>query len=207
MARVTQGPVDRGPRRLTLSNGITLLRLASVPFFFAALVDDCWPLACALFWLAVATDVLDGRIARARGESTPLGGLLDHGSDAGFVVAGLAALALGGRITPALPFVVAIAFVQYVLDSRALAGERLRASALGRWNGVLYFVPLGIVVTREAVGLRAPGDPQIALLGWLLVASTALSIADRGFTLLRLRHRLRQQGVALPSREAGGPRS
>ena len=41
-----------------------------------------------------------------------------------------------------LPGLVAAAFVQYTLDSRALAGQRLRASALGRWNGIAYFVLL-----------------------------------------------------------------
>jgi phosphatidylglycerophosphate synthase len=176
-------------RRLTLSNGITLLRLLSVPFFFAAIEGRHWPVACALFWLAVGTDFVDGRIARARGESTHFGGLLDHASDAGFVTAGLAALAIDARVTALLPLLVVVAFVQYVLDSRWLAGHPLRASALGRWNGICYFVPPGIVVTREALGLAWPADVAVSLLGWLLVASTTLSIADRGLTLLRIHQR------------------
>lgn len=179
-------------RLITLSNAVTLLRLVSVPFFFLAVVGHDWTLACSLFWLAVGTDFVDGRIARARGESSRFGGLLDHASDASFVTAGLAALALGGRVTPALPILVAVAFVQYVLDSRWLAGEPLRASGLGRWNGVLYFVPLGIVVTREAVALSQPSDRLVELLAFGLVVSTVLSIADRAFTLLRLHRRGRQ---------------
>lgn len=174
---------------ITLSNAVTGLRLVCVPFFFFALQGREWPLACGLFWLAVGTDWIDGRIARARGESTHFGGLLDHASDALFVSSGLAALALDGRVPAALPVLVAIAFVQYVLDSRSLAGEPLRASALGRWNGVLYFVPLGIVATREAAALAAPSDRVVAVLAWALVVSTALSIADRGLTLLRLHRR------------------
>ena len=180
---------DREARRFTPSNAITLLRLVCVPFVFSATLDRSWPLACLLFWLAVGTDLADGRIARARGEASRFGGLFDHASDASFVVAGLAALALTGRITPVLPVVVAIAFVQYVLDSRWLAGQPLRASGLGRWNGILYFVPLGIVVTREAIGLLQPSDQVVALLAYGLVASTAVSIADRALTLLRLRRR------------------
>ena len=99
------------------------------------------------------------------------------------------ALAVRGPVTPLLPLLVVIAFVQYVLDSRWLAGQPLRASALGRWNGICYFVPAGIVVTREALGLTQPADRVVAFLAWLLVASTALSIADRGMTLLRVRRR------------------
>ena len=195
---MTGAEPDRTTSRLTLSNAITLLRLVCVPFVFLAILDRSWPLACLLFWLAVGTDLLDGRIARARGESSRFGGLLDHASDASFVVSGLAALALGGRITLILPTLVVIAFVQYVLDSRWLAGEPLRASGLGRWNGILYFVPLGIVVTREAVGLAQPSDPIVALIAFGLVASTAVSIADRALTLLLLHRRGRQPGERGP---------
>ena len=67
--------------------------------------------------------------------------------------------------------------------------EPCGASALGRWNGILYFVPLGIVVTREAAGLAVPGDSVVTAIAWVLVATTVLSIADRASTLIRLRRR------------------
>ena len=187
MAGVTGVDPDRTTNRLTLSNAITLLRLVCVPFVCVAILDRSWPLACLLFWLAVGTDLVDGRLARARGESSRFGGMLDHASDASFVVAGLGALAASGRLTRVLPVVVAVAFVQYVLDSRWLAGQPLRASRLGRWNGVAYFVPVGIVVTREALALAWPGDGFIAVVAWGLVVSTGVSVADRAVTLLGLR--------------------
>jgi len=169
---------------ITRSNGLTVIRLILAPVFHHALVDGEWGLACLLFWTAVATDWLDGRVARARGESTAFGGLLDHASDATFVALGLFALARIDRIPIWLPLLVVLAFVQYVLDSRALEGRRLRASALGRWNGILYFGPPGLLVTREAFGLAAPSDPAILLLGWLLVLTTLASMADRGWALV-----------------------
>lgn len=170
--------------RLTLSNGLSVIRLISAPAFYFALTGDAWTLACLLFWTAVATDWLDGRIARVRGESSAFGGLLDHASDALFVSLGLCALAVSGRVTPWLPGLVGAAFLQYVLDSRALDGRRLRTSALGRWNGILYFAPSGLVVSREAFGLAGPPDEGIAVLGWILVLSTLLSMIDRAWTLL-----------------------
>lgn len=173
--------------RVNLSNWVTSVRLLCVPFVAHAIVREDWRVACALFWLAVATDLADGRIARARGESTHLGALLDHGSDALFVVVANSACAAAGRVTFALPVLVALAFAQYVLDSRWVAGRPLRASRLGRWNGVLYFVPVGIVVTREALGLAAPGDRVVAALAWALVASTLLSMGDRLLALRRPR--------------------
>ena len=163
----------------TRANALTALRLAAVPLLVVAILSGSTAAACALFALAVATDLLDGRIARRFGEVTPLGGLLDHCADAAFVSAGLGALAWQGGVPAPLPLLVAAAFLQYVLDSRALAGRRLRASGLGRANGIAYFVLLGIPLVRDALGLAAPGDGLVRALGWALVATTVASIADR----------------------------
>ena len=54
-------------RLLTWSNALTLSRLVATPFFFCALVGGANAVALVLFWGAVATDVADGRLARARG--------------------------------------------------------------------------------------------------------------------------------------------
>jgi len=176
-------------RWITRSNGLTAIRLILAPAFHHALVGSAWGLACLLFWTAVATDWLDGRVARARGESTAFGGLLDHSSDATFVSLGLLALARIDRIPVGLPPLVALAFVQYVLDSRGLDGRRLRASALGRWNGILYFVPPGLLAMREALGLALPSDAAIRIFGWILVFTTLASMVDRGWALVASRSR------------------
>jgi phosphatidylglycerophosphate synthase len=175
---------NRAPRRLNLSNTLTSLRLFSAPLFLCAVLDESWLVAGLLFWFAVASDFVDGRIARARGEASAFGGVLDHASDATFVILGLWALVMQDRVTIALPLLVAAAFLQYVLDSRILAGRDLRASALGRWNGIFYFVPSGVVVTREMLGLTLPPDAAVRMLGWLLVISTLISMADRLVSLV-----------------------
>ena len=140
----------------TWSNALTVTRLAMIPCFVCALIGEAFGLAFVLFWAAVASDVADGRLARARGEVSAFGGLLDHATDAAFVTAGLGALAAEGAVPIALPFLVPAAFVQYVLDSKSLTGRALRTSVLGRWNGILYFVPTGVVVVRETLGLAWP---------------------------------------------------
>lgn len=181
---------------MKVSNSITFARLLSVPFAVRAILGEDWVLACSLFWLAVATDFADGRIARARGESTAFGGLLDHATDALFVSSGLAALVASDRVPAALPVLVAVAFLQYVLDSRSLAGQPLRASRVGRWNGICYFLPVGMVVTREALRLDQPADLIVRGLAWILVASTLVSIFDRALTLIGLG---RRPGAGNPS--------
>lgn len=83
-----------------------------------------------------------------------------------------------------LPALVALAFAQYVVDSYWLhrAGQ-LRMSALGRWNGILYFVPLGgALLVGLGLGLLAEPTGWIA---WALVLTSALSIADRALSLRR----------------------
>jgi len=174
-------------RLRTRANALTALRLVCGPLLVLALLEGASLLAAALFWLAVATDLLDGRVARRFGESSALGGFLDHLTDAAFVSLGLAALALRGEAPALLPALVALAFLQYVLDSRLTRGGVLVASALGRWNGIAYFVPIGTVVVRDALGLTWPGAGIVLGLGWLLVASTLLSMADRLRALSRAR--------------------
>ena len=174
-------------RLRTRANALTALRLVCGPLLVLALLEYMALLAAALFWLAVATDLLDGRVARRFGESSALGGFLDHLTDAAFVSLGLAALVLRGEAPALLPVLVALAFLQYALDSRVIQGSALVASALGRWNGIAYFVPIGTVVVRDALGLAWPGPGVVRWLGWALVLTTLLSMMDRVRALMRAR--------------------
>ena len=174
-------------RWATRANALTLARAASAPLLAAAIASGHALAAGALFAFAVLSDLADGRIARRFGEASSLGGLLDHASDALCVTAGLGALVALGEVPLALPWLVAAAFLQYVLDSRAAGSEGLRASPLGRWNGIAYFVLVGIPVVRDALGLARPGTALVRMLGWALVATTLVSMADRARALVRSR--------------------
>ncbi len=163
----------------TRANALTAIRLLAAPALFAAIcAGEPW-IATLLFALAVATDVADGWVARRYGEESALGGLVDHAVDAVFVTAGCAALANLGVLPALLPAVIAVAFVQYAVDSRAGRARRLRASWLGRWNGIAYYVIVAVPIARDALSLPWPGPGLVLSLGWLLVGSTLLSIADR----------------------------
>lgn len=163
----------------TRANGLTLVRLATAPAVAAAVVCDLPAAGALVFALAVATDLADGWVARRYGEASPFGGLLDHAVDAAFVTSGCAALAVRGVLPALLPPLIAGAFVQYALDSRAPAGRPLRASALGRVNGIAYYVIVAVPIVRDALRLSWPGPGTVRALGWLLVATTLVSIADR----------------------------
>lgn len=164
---------------LTWANAVTAIRIPMAPLCAWAILNDDLALACLSFAVAVITDLLDGRIARARGEVSRAGGILDHASDAFFVASGLAAYAALGVVPWLLAPLLALAFVQYALDSRVLSGRRLRSSRVGRLNGVAYFVLLGTPLVRDALGWPWPANGWIFVAGWGLVVSTAFSMIDR----------------------------
>ena len=73
------------------------------------------------------------------------------------------------------------------VDSRAGPARPLRASWLGRWNGIAYYVIVAVPIVRDALGLGWPGPGLVTLLGWALVGTTLLSMADRLRLLLAAR--------------------
>jgi len=187
-------------RWLTPANALTLLRLALALPFALAVRAGSPGLASLVFACAALSDLADGRIARRRGEISALGGFLDHAVDAAFVSIGAAALASVGALPLLLAPLIAIAFAQYALDSRLMQARGLRASALGRWNGIAYYVIVAVPVVRDALGLGWPGAGLVRALGWALVVSTLLSISDR------LRLFARARGWCDAGRAARSPR-
>lgn len=172
---------DESPRaRLwTWANALTLLRLAIAPVLVFAILREQAGLALVLFGSACVSDFADGGLARRLNQTSSLGGLLDHATDATLVVSGLAALATRGLAPLLLPLLVGLAFLQYVLDSRAASGRPLRPNPVGRWNGIAYYVFLGTPLVRDAAGLRWPWDTLVLAAGWFLVATTLYSMSQR----------------------------
>jgi len=171
----------------TWANLLTGARLLAIGPSAWAIVTGRWSLAAFLFVLAVITDLLDGPVARKFNHASATGGLFDHATDALYVSISLGALAWIGMINPLLPVLVIVAFIQYMFDSRALAGAELRTSILGKNNGVAYFVMAGIPVIREAFGWSWPSANLVSLLAWLLVATTLASMTDRAIALVKRR--------------------
>jgi phosphatidylglycerophosphate synthase len=146
----------------------------------------------ALLLVAVATDYGDGKVARMTGTASPRGQLFDHGTDFVFVTAGLTGAAMTGIVTPILPLLITAAFSQYVLDSYFLHRQKqLRMSVLGRWNGVLYFVPLFLISASRLSALESVASSLAATATTVcygLAMSTIVSVIDRAVAPLRKGH-------------------
>jgi phosphatidylglycerophosphate synthase len=164
---------------LTRANGLTALRLLFAPALAVAVLQGDFVAAAALFWLAVATDVADGRVARRYGEVSPHGRTIDHAADATFVSVGTAALAFAGELPLLLSPLIAVAFLEYAVGSRMSGDRQPRPSRLGHWNGIAYFVAVATPVIRNALGLPWPPAAWVQVFGWLLVGTTTFSIASR----------------------------
>ena len=168
-----------------LANCISSLRLFMAPALVYLLWQELFLWSLLLMLGALISDVADGAVARKLDQVTNVGGLLDHGSDALLVLSGLTVFAAFGVIPWALPILVVIAFAQYVWDSGSLRRAPLRASSIGKLNGMMYFAFVILLIAREAFFLPIPNAVATSYLAWGLVLSTLISITDR---LIAMRH-------------------
>jgi cardiolipin synthase len=83
---------------MTLANKITVLRIIAIPLFVIALWEHYILCARIIFVLSVASDALDGIVARIRGERTPLGTFLDPLADKLLLLATFVAFTALGSI-------------------------------------------------------------------------------------------------------------
>lgn len=104
MTSTDGGPAVPKPSNWNLPNAITIIRILLAPVFFIMLLVDGgeggalrWA-AAVLFILAIATDGIDGHIARSRGLVTDLGKLLDPIADKVLTGAALVGLSILGEL-------------------------------------------------------------------------------------------------------------
>lgn len=136
--------------RLGLADQLTLARVVSVPFVIGLYEwdfahNEYW--ATALFCLAMATDWLDGRVARSRGRTSALGSLLDPMADK-VLVLGVLVVLLDKGVFPAWMVAAIIA--------RELAVSGLRLAALER-GVVIHARDLGKLKTWAQATAAAVG--------------------------------------------------
>ena len=163
---------------ISLANFLTAVRLLLAIPVCVGILNEEWLFCAVALFICLITDIFDGKMARRAGSASKFGGLFDHGTDAFFVTSALGVLAAEQYLTPVLPILIPIAFIQYLLDSRNHESQGLKASSLGKTNGIAYSIPICLVV---GAGLFDWLWPYTAakILAWVLVATTILSMLDR----------------------------
>ena len=168
---------------LTLANSLSIFRLVVAPVLAWMILSNRWLTASFLLILAILSDIFDGRIARRKKQDSAFGGLLDHSCDAFLVAVLLFVLSKTHGIPLFLPLLVLGSFLQYVLDSKALSGHKLRTSFLGRSNGIAYYVLASICIFTEGLESNL-SDNLFFVCAWVLISSTLISMSERLWTIL-----------------------
>ncbi|HSF29203.1 MAG TPA: CDP-alcohol phosphatidyltransferase family protein [Candidatus Tectomicrobia bacterium] len=146
---------------LAAARGLTLARLASIPFFLALLIHahreglPLWRLSLLLLYVCIAlSDVLDGRLARKAGAPSHAWGQVDAAADIAFTSLSLAAAAWLGYVGPWVPLGVAVLggrFLLRNLGQQATRPGRLVEDRAGKAAGVIYYLLVGAVALDLAV--------------------------------------------------------
>lgn len=163
----------------TLPNLLTLARaLAGLPVAALALAG-WWLPAFALFVAAAATDWLDGRIARARGQVSDFGRFLDPIADKLMVAAALVALVAQGAIAGWAVLAVILILLRELLvaglrEFLAPAGVVVHVSGLAKWKTAAQLVACAVLLL--GVAHAEPWGVPVARLGqgalWVAAALT-----------------------------------
>jgi CDP-diacylglycerol--glycerol-3-phosphate 3-phosphatidyltransferase len=154
-------------------NALSLARVALVPLVVIALLvsfsGHLW-VAAGLFVVASLTDVLDGRIARARGDVTVFGTFIDSLADKLLITCTLIALVQMDRVWAWVAMVVvAREFAVTGLRLVAAQEEVISASRSGKAKMVLQVVAVLALILNTAYPLVND------VLVLLMVAATVLS--------------------------------
>lgn len=182
-------PARSAARLTTLPNLLGLSRIAATPVVIVLLLfpfPAAGLLAFLVFGLAAATDVVDGRLARARGQVTPLGVFMDLTADKVLVAGVLVAMVEVGLLPAWLVATLLIRelVVQGVRQVAASADVVIAARRLGKGKTFTTLVGMGLLLLSFDAATGGPlsrGGLHDALsFGgfWVLVLATILSVAS-----------------------------
>ena len=160
-----------------LPNVLTLSRIAAIPLLvaLAALRTPHGDLfACVVFALAGITDYFDGRLARSRRQTSPLGRMLDPIADKLLVGATLMMLAgtarLGGwGLYPAVVILLREILVSGLREYLAELSIGLPVTRLAKWKTGVQMGALGTL-------LAGPQAAVLLHLSWLPVEAIGLAM-------------------------------
>ena len=190
-------PPHRRAARLALPNALTLLRLSSIPtltlMWSHGPRPGTTPALVAITAAIFLTDLLDGALARRRGQVTRMGGYLDSGSDYLALLA-LAGLLAARGIMPA--WLAALLIGRLLLNAIAMAVVKIRRRNYTprptTWGKISVAAAMALITAELLVHAttgsqppapRVAGIMQIAELATALIL--AISLADKARYFLR----------------------
>ena len=169
---------------MNLPNKLTLARVIAVPFFIATYMLGMYWVALILFIAASLTDMLDGKIARARNLVTNFGKIMDPLADKVLVYSALC-LFIEQGIIDAWMMIIILAREFAIAGMRAVAaaeGRVLAAGMSGKIKTVLQMVAVPLIMLAQAV----PSVPVLMTLGYIVfAASLVMTVYSGGEYILK----------------------
>lgn len=165
-----------------MANLITLSRiLLVIPFAAMFFIDAPWAMigALVIFAIAGATDFLDGRVARARGEVSALGAALDPLADKLLIAAALLLLTRNGVIrdwgvVAALVILLREILVTGLREAVGQKGQTLAVTSLAKWKTAAQIIAIGLLLAAAPGGIA--GESLRSVAGGALWASAILTL-------------------------------
>jgi cardiolipin synthase (CMP-forming) len=155
-------------RVLTIPNVLSALRIATIPVFVWLIVDeDTTFVGLVVFGVVLATDWVDGAIARATGQVSELGKVLDPVSDRLAIAAGLIALVIRGAFPLWAALLVLIRDGLVLLAGvflMSMRGVRIEVRYLGKVATFGLMVAIGFIAWGN---LEYPLEHAALACGWL----------------------------------------
>ena len=170
---------------MNLPNKMTVGRMIAVPFFIAAYMTGHMTIAFVIFVLASLTDMLDGKIARARNLVTNFGKIMDPLADKVLVYSALC-LFIESGIIPSWSLIIILAREFVVSGMRTVAASEgivIAAGMSGKIKTVLQMI--AVIVILLALG----GFPQLMNIGMIVFwASLVMTVYSGAEYIIRNRH-------------------
>ena len=166
---------------MNLPNKLTVLRVIMVPFFVFFMLTDFagdagkW-ISLVLFCLASLTDMLDGKIARARNLVTNFGKFMDPLADKLLVCSAMICLIPAGKL-PAWVVIVIIAREFIISGFRLVAADSGIVIAASYWGKFKTVSQMFMVIVLIA-DLGGVFDTVGTVLIWIALILTVVSLID-----------------------------
>jgi cardiolipin synthase len=164
-----EGSTPSSSRILTLPNAISAARIALIPAFWVLITDPSTTTAgILLFGAVMATDWVDGTIARRTGQVSEVGKVLDPLADRAVILAGLLALVVRDAFPAWAAALIVVRDVGVlVIGGIALAGRKVRIDV--RWVGKVATFSLMTAIPWISWGtLGLPLAEAALVCGWAM---------------------------------------
>jgi CDP-diacylglycerol--glycerol-3-phosphate 3-phosphatidyltransferase len=194
-----RAPAPTAPGNFNLPNLITVVRILLAPLFFWLLLADAgadgvlrW-IAAAIFIIAIATDGIDGAIARRRSTVTDLGKILDPIADKLLTSGALVCLSILGELWWWVTIVIVVREVGITVW-RMIELPRGHVMPAGR-GGKLKTVAQAIAISFALAPLWTLVGDGVFWLNWVLMGIALVLTVWSGLDYLWEAYRLRRRSA------------